>query len=151
MTAGLLVPMCLGFGQQPEAKFDPRLPILQNFFAARHCPIRDLASEFLKAADNNGLDWRLLPSISFVESGGGKVQRNNNIFGWNSGRHRFASIREAIYATAAKLAHSKLYVNKDTDHILWTYNPIPRYGERVKNVMRSIASADFYPAAAASN
>ena len=37
--------------------------MLENFFAARHCPVRGLAREFLIAADKNGLDWRLLPSI----------------------------------------------------------------------------------------
>lgn len=152
VTAGLLgVPFCLGLAQQPESKYDSRLPILENFFAARHCPIRNLASEFLIAADKNGLDWRLLPSISFVESSGGKIQRNNNIFGWNSGRHRFSSIRESIHTTAAKLAHSKLYRDKDTDQILWTYNPHAKWGERVKAVMRSIGSADFPKAVAALN
>lgn len=149
VLAGLLASSAdLGLAQESKPKRDPRLAVLENFFAARHCPIRDLAGDFLLAADKNGLDWRLLPSISFIESGGGKVHRNNNIFGWASGRKKFSSIREAIHTTAGKLAHSKLYRNKDTDQILVTYNPRPAWGERVKAVMRSIG-ADPPPAVAA--
>jgi len=156
VAAGLLVaPMVIDFAQGAEPasaeKHDPRLAVLQNFFAARHCPVRNLAGEFLLAADMNGLDWRLLPSISLIETGGGKVSRNNNIFGWGSGRHRFVSIRESIHTVAAKLAHSKLYRDKDTDRILSTYNIRPRWGERVKAVMRSIGSPDLSGAVAALN
>lgn len=156
VVAGLLVaPIAVDFanGAEPSsaAKNDPRLPVLENFFAARHCPVRSLAGEFLIAADKNGLDWRLLPSISLVESGGGKVSRNNNIFGWNSGRRRFSSIRESIHAVAAKLAHSKLYQDKDTERILSTYNSRPRWAERVKAVMRTIGSPDLSGAVAALN
>src|SRR5260370_11913805 len=87
LVAPIAVDIAKGAEPAPATKTDPRLPVLENFFAARHCPVRSLAEEFLIAADTNRLDWRLLPSISFVESGGGKVARNNNIFGWNSGRH----------------------------------------------------------------
>lgn len=127
---------------------DPRFHVLENFFAARHCPVRQFAKDFLLAADQNGLDWRLLPSISLIESGGGKNHRNNNIFGWNSGRHHFASIQASIYATAAKLAHSKIYRNKNTEQILRTYNKRPQWGERVKAVMRAIGSIDMPPTVA---
>ena len=148
VAAGLLVaPVVVGVMQAAEAsspaKNDPRLYILENFFAARHCPVRNLAKEFLIAADQNGLDWRLLPSISFVETGGGKAARNNNIFGWNSGRHRFSSVRQSIYAVAATLGHSKLYRHKGTERILRTYNTRPVWAERVKAVMRTIGSPDL--------
>lgn len=139
-----MAPATVDLGRAAEPmKNDPRLPILENFFAARHCPVRALAQEFLLAADENGLDWRLLPSISFVESGGGKIARNNNIFGWGSGHHRFSSIRESIHTIAAKLAHSKLYRDKDTDRILSTYNTRRRWADRVRSVMRSIGSPDL--------
>ena len=156
VAAGLLAaPLSFGLlGQtpaSPAATNDSRLHVLENFFAARHCPIRQFAADFLIAADQNGLDWRLLPSISLVESGGGKNQRNNNIFGWNSGKHRFSSVQASIYATAGKLAHSKLYRNKDLAGILRTYNTRPQWGERVKAVMQSIGSAETPAAVAALN
>lgn len=152
--AGLLaVPTSSSPAQEPQTspapKNDPRLTRLQNFFAAKARPLRNLAADFLAAADRNGLDWRLLPSISIIESGGGKVCRNNNIFGWNSGRQSFSSIREAIHTIASRLANSRIYRHKDVDHILALYNPRPDYGEKVKSVMRRIGGPDPSAAVAA--
>ena len=50
------------------------------------------------------LDWRLLPSLSFVESSGGKAARNNNLFGWDSGRAAFSSAAAGIRAVASSLS-----------------------------------------------
>ena len=119
---------------------DPRLPILKKFLAENHCPIRKFASDFLEAADANDLDWRLLPSISIVESSGGKDYRNNNVFGWDSCKQNFPSVRDGIHIVASRLANSKLYRDKDVDSILRTYNPRPDYPARVKSVMRSISA-----------
>jgi hypothetical protein len=149
VAAGLFAVQCAE--PSPVAKDDPRLHVLENFFAARHCPVSSLAGEFLIAADKNGLDWRLLPSISLIESGGGKVARNNNIFGWNPGHYRFSSVRESIHTVAAKLAHSKLYRDKDIDRKLSTYNVCPQWADRVRSVMRTIGSPDLSGAVAALN
>ncbi len=48
---------------------DSRLVRLREFFLKHDSPVHYLASEFLEAADKNGLDWRLLPTIALVESG----------------------------------------------------------------------------------
>lgn len=148
VAAGILVgAIGLGIAEEPNvspaAGNDPRLHILENFFAAHRCPVRTLAADFLIASDLNHLDWRLLASISFVETGGGRNHQYYNIFGWNPGRHRFESFKAAIYSTAAKLGHSKLYRNKDTTQILRTYNKHPEWREHVKAVMRTIGSADL--------
>ena len=105
-----------------------------------HPPLQrgPLAPEFLAAADRHRLDWRLLPSISVIESGGGKNYTQNNIFGWGSATRGFASIRKSIDWVAARLANSKLYKGKDLDGILATYNPRPGYRARVKSVMRML-------------
>src|SRR5437868_3562910 len=76
---------------------DPRLARLRQFFNSHTCPLIKFAPDFLIAADENDLDWRLLPSISVLESGGGKNYRNRNVFGWRSGRHRFSSVRAGIH------------------------------------------------------
>src|SRR6266699_3350115 len=70
---------------------DPRLHALRRFFAKAGCPAKAYSDVFLEAADAYALDWRLLPSISFVESTGGKSARNNNLFGWDSGNAQFSS------------------------------------------------------------
>jgi hypothetical protein len=118
---------------------DARLAFLRAFFERSNCPAATLSPIFLEAADMYALDWRLLPSLSFVETTGGKAARNNNIFGWDSGRAAFSSAAAGIRSVAAFLAQSALYRNKDVDGILKTYNGTAGYGNKVKEVMRSIA------------
>ena len=119
---------------------DPRLSKLQKYFGDRDCPLRDSAKDFLIAADQNALDWRLLPSISIIESSGGKDYRNNNVFGWASCKERFTSVRAGIHYVAAQLGQSRRYKGKDIDSKLQMYNPLPEYSQRVKAVMRAIGS-----------
>ncbi|MGA2214497.1 MAG: hypothetical protein ABSH31_14570 [Bryobacteraceae bacterium] len=119
---------------------DPRLSRLKKFFADRDCPLKDSAKDFLVAADQNKLDWRLLPSISIIESSGGKDYRNNNVLGWDSCKERFPSVRAGIHYVAAQLGKSSRYRDKDVDRKLRTYNPLPEYSQRVKAVMRAIGS-----------
>jgi len=117
---------------------DPRTRILQTFFVRYQCPAAQFVDVFITAADENALDWRLLPSISIIESGGGKAAVNNNIFGWDGGRIVFKSIPHGIRTVAQVLSKSDLYRHKNTDDILRLYNPYPDYGFRVKAVMRSL-------------
>jgi hypothetical protein len=127
---------------QPAAnQNDPRLSRLKKFFADRDCPLKDSADDFLVAADQNELDWRLLPSISIIESSGGKDYKNNNVFGWDSCKERFPSVRAGIHYVAAKLGKSSRYKDKDVDGKLQIYNPLPEYPQRVEAVMRSIGSS----------
>src|SRR5438270_13314330 len=45
---------------------DLRTVRLSNFLSKLHCPVSELAEDFIHAADDNQLDWRLLPSISVI-------------------------------------------------------------------------------------
>ena len=125
---------------------DPRLLKLKRFFLERDAPILHLAEDFLQAADRNGLDWRLLPSIAMVESSGAKHYRNNNIFGWDNGDLRFRSIHSSIHEIARNIGVMRCYRGKDLDGVLWTYNPIAGYGDRIKTAMRNI-DPDFHATA----
>jgi len=143
LVAGLLAaPVTASVQQYKPApaidEKDPRLSRLQKFFSDRDCPLRDAAKDFLIAADQNHLDWRLLPSISFIESSGGKDYRNNNVLGWASCKEKFSSVRAGIHYVAAQLGKSNRYKDKDTDKKLQTYNPVPLYPEKVKAIMRTI-------------
>ena len=122
-----------------DYKADRRFKILKAFFSKADCPARHYAQAFLEAADRYDLDWRLLPSLSFVESSGGKSAPNNNMFGWNSGRTRFTSLAAGIHSVGYWLTHLPLYRGKDVDSLLATYNPDEDYRRTVKFVMRSIA------------
>ncbi len=120
---------------------DPRLVRLREFFLKYDSPVHYLAQEFLEAADENALDWRLLPTIAIVESGGGREYRKNNIFGWDSCRRGFPSIREGIHTVASRLANSKLYRNKDLEGILRTYNTSEEYSYKVLTLMETLGPA----------
>ena len=126
----------------PDYRNDPRLETLRSFFHRAECPAENYAADFLAAADYNELDWRLLPSISYLESTGGKASRNNNMFGWDSGNAQFSSPVEGIHAVGYRLSHSELYKDKELDKILATYNPDLDYGRKVKSVMRRIAPSE---------
>lgn len=117
---------------------DPRLALLKKFFSDKDCPVKDLSVDFLVAADRNELDWRLLPSIAFVESTGGKAYQNNNIFGWDNGDIRFPSIKDGIHRVGEELAVSRYYKGKTLDQKLRTYNRFPHYPGSVKSVMAQI-------------
>lgn len=119
---------------------DPRLDSLRHFFTRTECPAAEYAVDFLIVADEFALDWRLLPSLSFVESTGGKVSPYNNWFGWDSGRAHFSSPSAAIRSVGSQLANSALYRSKSLDEILATYNPDRDYALKVKSVMRRIAT-----------
>jgi len=146
LVAGLLAAPATVSVQQyhaaPEVKQnDPRLSRLQKYFGDRDCPLRDSAKDFLIAAAQNQLDWRLLPSISIIESSGGKDYTNNNVFGWGSAKEKFTSVRAGIHYVAAQLGKSSRYKGKNIDAKLQTYNPLPEYPARVKAVMRAIGSS----------
>jgi hypothetical protein len=143
VAAGLLaVPVTIQFEQAANAlpvykpkvdseSEDIRTARLRQFFNTLHCPIQ--------AADDNRLDWRLLPSISVIESGGGKIFRNNNLFGWDNGDTPFPTVRAGIHQVANKLGRSLLYRNVDSLGKLRFYNPNPDYAVKVVEVMDTIS------------
>jgi hypothetical protein len=133
----------IGIGQQipvPSYEHDPRAAVLRGFFEALNSPASSWAEDFLLAADRHGLDWRLLPSIAILESGGGRESMNNNILGWDSCRKSFPSVQAGIHTVADQLANSKLYKNKDLDRKLRLYNPSAIYPEKVKRLMARLAT-----------
>jgi hypothetical protein len=123
----------------PAPKVDRRTVRLKNFLGHLQCPVTNLAQEFVTVADENRLDWRLLPSISVIESGGGKAYHNNNILGWSNGAEVFPSIGFGIRKVAYKLGRSPLYKNRDSRGKLLVYNPDPEYAQKVVHVMNEIS------------
>lgn len=119
-------------------KFDLREAILRRFFKEQHCPAENYAGVFVAEADAFHLDWRLLPSLSIIESGGGKHAPGNNLFGWANGKTRFDSISDAVHHVAMNLSLGKAYRGKDLEAKLWTYNHRLDYKTAVMDVMRRI-------------
>jgi hypothetical protein len=133
------------FAMKPAVSTDPRLIRIRQYFLERDCPAHQYAEDFVMAADRHDLDWRLLPSLSMIESTGGKEARNNNMFGWDNCNVRFNTNREGIYRVASRLARSRFYKGKTLDQALKTYNPGREYGKRVKLVMAQLGPANLAP------
>jgi len=126
----------LGFPQPPGAD---RAGRLEAYFERNGVPLAQYAQEFVTAADQSGLDWRLLPVIALVESGG-RVYRHNNIFGWASGRARFESVPQAIRHVAQHLAVAAPYAGRDLRGKLRAFNPANRwYPDYILKKMRDVA------------
>jgi hypothetical protein len=124
---------------QIRTKFDRRVEVLRRFFHDNHCPDEDYAAQFVLEADNHNLDWRLLPSLALVESGGGRRSAGNNHFGWDNGQTRFASISQAIHTVADAISTGKYYKGKSLVRKLGTYNTHVDYAAMVLSVMNQIA------------
>lgn len=122
---------------------DSRHLALLQYFRACNCPAVRWANIFVQEADRQGLDWRLVASISMVESTGGKHYKNRNILGWGSASARFRSEQAGIKYVSARLSHSRLYRGKSLMQVLKTYNSVRRnYTTLVTGIMQRLADIE---------
>lgn len=96
-------------------KVDRREEILRKYLEKYNSPLVPSAGTFIKEADKNGLDWKLVVSIAGVESYFGKhiPYNSNNGWGWGvygNNVHNFATWNEGITEISSEL-RSK-YMNK---------------------------------------
>jgi hypothetical protein len=127
-------------------RFDLRSAILRKFLKEHNCPDQEYAEMFIAEADTHGLDWRLLPSISLVESGGGRDAKGNNIFGWSNGKARFRGFGEAIHEVAISLSGARPYAGKDTPGKLAAFNQERTdYSAIVMAIMKQISPRPLIP------
>jgi hypothetical protein len=75
--------------------------------------------------------------FAFIETGGGKYKHNNNIFGWRSGKIRFASIEDGIRTVGAALQKGP-YKNKTSIQKIKVYNTYPHYIGVALRVMKQL-------------
>ncbi len=116
---------------------------IRRFYARYgYPPLYDYAEVFVDAAEIYGLDYRLLPAISIIESGGGRnLFRPYNPFGW--GYKSFSSFEEAIYYVAFKIRRYYYDLGwREPEVIAYKYNgPTPQeWGRKAKylvSLMRS--------------
>jgi hypothetical protein len=139
--AALVLALCfqpLSSGDVPPK--DTRIERLESFFRAHHCPAPHFTGEYLAAADNYSIDYRLLPAVSVRESTCGLHARLNNRWGWDSARTGFDSVARGIHYVMRQLAWARPYKGKTMEEKLRTYNPTPRYAGEVLKLMREIGS-----------
>jgi hypothetical protein len=85
--------------------YDYRVETLRNFLNKYNSPLAPFARDLVSYADANGLDYRLVASISGVESTFGKnIPKNSfNAYGWNNGNHSFTSWQNSIKVVSTSL------------------------------------------------
>jgi len=88
--------------------FDFRVENLRNFFQKYNSPLAPYAKEFVIYADENDLDYRLVPAITGVESTFGKriPAKSYNAYGWANGEYSFTSWEDSIEHVSKVLKRS---------------------------------------------
>jgi len=130
--------------EEARREREERAAKIDAFFGARDMPLAGTGRAMVAAAEENGLDWRLLPAIAVRESSGGKQMCGANPFGWASCRVHFGSIAEAIDTVAYHLGgnHPKTerYYQGDTRDKLYHYNGtvIPTYADEIFTIMAMV-------------
>jgi len=75
-----------------------RVLLLREFLNRYNSPLTPYAPEFVAKADEYGIDYRLVASITGVESTFGKriPYKSFNAYGWANGEYRFSSWEDSI-------------------------------------------------------
>ena len=91
---------------------DERVEKLKTYLEFHNSPLAPYARVFVEKADQYQLDWRLVASISGVESTFGKNLPYNsyNAYGWNGGNFYFQSWEDGIDTVSKTLRQN--YMDK---------------------------------------
>ncbi|SRR5258708_4218752 len=117
---------------------DNRVKILQAYLEGQNSPLADNAEAFVKAADDNKIDWKLVAAISGVESTFGQEVPNgcNNAWGYGiygDNMRCFKNYNEAIATISTSLRND--YMNKWNANDIWSigriYAASPAWASRV--------------------
>lgn len=105
------------FKSQNTEGFDYRSYTLRKFLAKYNSPLTPYSIEFIQTADYYGIDYRIVPAISGVESTFGKrIPVNSyNAYGWAGGDYKFKSWPDSIKIVNKTLREN--YVNKGATSI----------------------------------
>ncbi len=96
------------FREVNEPVFDYRVYTLRKFLSKFNSPLTPYSSEFIKQADYYGLDYRMVPAISGVESTFGKriPAGSYNAYGWVNGNYSFKSWPDSIQIVSKTLKYN---------------------------------------------
>ena len=145
----------LAFNQEVDQKaqaLKAKADAIDAYFKAHDMPLEGTGTIMAQAADENDIDYRLIPAIATIESSGGKNACRNvkhSFLGWGSCKISFESDKEAIETVAKHLggnveSTAEHYDGKTTKEILEAYNPpyiVPNYAKKVMSVMNEIGDA----------
>jgi len=124
--------------------FDYRVTNIRKFLIKYNSPLSDYAQDFVVYADIYGLDYRIIPAITGVESTFGKrIPVNSyNAYGWANGEYRFTSWEDSIEHVSMTLKTK--YIERGAPTIAQIARryapPSSTWGSKVKFFMRKIDS-----------
>jgi hypothetical protein len=103
--------------------FTRKVNEVRGFLEKYKAPLAANAEDFVRAADIYKIDYRLLPSISIVESSGGKhLFKPYNPFGW--GKWGYPNFTAAIYDVSRGMSRYYARGADTPEEIARTYNPV---------------------------
>lgn len=109
-----------------------------------NAPLAKYAAKFVEVAKKYEIDYRLLPAISVMESGGGKSNfRSYNAWGW--GKKGFSSFEEGIETVGRGLRNGYMDKGADTvDKMAPIYCPpnATNWARNVKQFMNEIETME---------
>lgn len=96
---------------------DMRVLALQNVFRKYNSPLVSYSRHYVHYADLNGIDWKLLPAISGIESTFGRhhIAGTHNVYGWGGGYIYFENWEKGIEHISKALKEN--YINRGADTI----------------------------------
>lgn len=124
-------------------KLDPKAEILSKYLVKQDSPLQDHAQDLIDAANEYGLDWKLVAAISGVESTFGKFTPGGyNGWGWGVYGNQaiyFKSWREAIFAVSQGLKQN--YIDRgliNPYQMNTAYAASPYWGSKVTFFMNDL-------------
>lgn len=142
LIPGEIAPENRSIPEVESKSLDPRAEILSDYFASYNSPLEYHAQDFVDAADEYSVDWKLVPAISGVESTFGKHSYGFNAWGWGiygDNRLGFTSWREGIFTVTAGLKTG--YIDKGLTSP-YTMNRVyaasPSWGWKVDYFMKDL-------------
>jgi len=140
-SAVLAVPQSIAL----PTKQDNRAEILRAYLAQYNSPLADHADTFIKQADANNLDWRMVAAISGVESGYGIAIPPGSYNAWGFGVYGsnvrgFTSWDDGIATVSTALRKEYMDARGATTiyQIGATYAASPTWAYRVQGNMDAI-------------
>lgn len=146
----MLQPVFATEQNEPEQKqviyakeLDPRALVLKDYFAKYDSPLENHSQDFIDAADEYEMDWKLVPAIAGVESTFGKFTPGGfNGWGWGVYGNQalyFNSWRHGIFTVSKGLKEN--YINKglaDPYSMNRVYATSPAWGSKVSYFMNDL-------------
>lgn len=115
---------------------------LYQFLKEKGSPLSEFSDAFIDAADLWGIDWRLLPAITGLESSFGKrmISGTYNAYGWGGGYLSFYSWNHSINHVSQQLSEAYYARGLDTPAKIGPVYapPTPTWGRRIASIMKKI-------------